>query len=363
MPTANDRIPHRAFAVLVPTAMIQTGVLRGPMVGIEVAGTWSWLSTLLVVSVIFLNVYLLAAVVRRHGSPAYPDLLRELFGPVLGRVVLVLHGLAITLRLARVNRTSAELITLELLDRTPVWAVLVPGLIIAAALARQGFEPVARFSALLVPIYYTGIMVLLALAQLRGDPAMLVDLTEFSLGKVLLAAFRLFGEMQGYSLLLALLPWAWRPERVVGPLMLGVGLVGALSLLLATASASVLGTAAGTMTWPTLELVEAVGAPGLLVERVDAIFFIIWVLSIMDLSALTLVASGYMLTAAVSPDRNPQVAVPIVAAGAAVIALLPPGFLQLEEAIRSGVATVPFIELMLPGTLWLASLLRRGRTT
>lgn len=361
MSVANDRIPHRAFAILLPAFMIETGVLRGPRVAIEAAGLWAWLSTLLAVGALALNVILLVTVMRRHGFPAYPDLLEELFGPVLGRTILALHGLAIVLRLARISRTSGELITLELLDQTPTWAVVLPGLVLVALLARQGVEPTARFAAILFPIYYPGIMLVLVLAHLRGDIAMLVDLTDFSATRVLRGAVELVPDVQGYTALLAFLPWAWRPERAGRPMLLGVGLVGALSVLLATSTASVLGPAARELTWPTLELIEAISAPNLLLERADVVFFSIWVLCILDLSALTLAAGSYMLASALGRHRNPRPAAFWVAGGAAVLALLPAGFLQLELVMANGFKVIPVAEHMLPGLLWAASLLRRGR--
>lgn len=361
MSVANDRIPHRAFAILLPAFMIETGVLRAPGVAIEAAGLWAWLSSLLAFAALGVNVFLLVAVMRRHGFPAYPDLLEELFGRVLGRTVLVLHGLAIVLRLARVARTSSELITLELLPQTPAWAVVVPGFLFVAALARHGFEPVARFAAILFPVYYPVMLIILALAMLRGDVAMLVDLTNFSATRVLHGALVLVPELQGYTGLLAVLPWAWRPERVVRPMLMGVGLMGVLGLLLGISTIAVLGPAAQDLTWPTLELIEVASAPSLLLERADVLFFSIWILTILDLTALALAAGTYMLVSALGRDRDPRPGAFWAAGAAALLTLLPAGLLQLESVTGASFKLIPAVEHALPGLLWAASLLRRGR--
>ena len=186
--------------------------------------------------------------------------------------MLIAYGFSLLLRQARISRVTTELISQELLFRTPQWAIFGAGLIVVALGSRSGFEPIARFAAVTFPFYYTLMLATFALALLRADLTLAFDPSGFSARAVFDGVLVTLANLQGYTLLFVFLPWSWRPDRTLGPVLAGAALVGTLAVILMAATVGVFGSAVPRLTWPTLDLVEVAGVPGLLMERVEAHF-------------------------------------------------------------------------------------------
>lgn len=357
-PVANDRIPHRAFIVLVPAMILEAGILILPGRLIAEAGTWGWLAMAITGAFVGLNITIIYWLLRRHNFPPVPQLLESLIGHWPARAVLVFVGVTLLLRAARIGRLSGELITQELLLRTPQWAVMVPGLLVVAYLTWHGFEPIARFVAITFPFYYGATMIMLLLVMLRADVGPLIVPADWSTPGMTRAVLLGIADVQGYGILFITLPWAWQVSRALPAVLGGWLLVYALGMLLLISSVAALGTSAAVSAWSTLDVIDLISVPGLFVERMESIFFMVWLFIIVTASILTVFAAAYLLAQAFTWQPRFRLFLPMVVLFVLILGLLPPTLSSVDTAAQQ-LRILGWIEISLPALLLGISLVRR----
>lgn len=358
-PVANDRIPHRSLLVLLPAMILEVGVLRLSGELIAQVGPWAWLSAVVIGSVAGLNIWIIYGLVRRHGFPEFPELLQSLLGPWGARGLLFVIGLAVLTRAARIVRISTELITQELLISTPLWAVLIFSLPVVVYISWHGFEPVARYVAITFPFYYGFIVLVLVLVLLRADLEPFIILADWSGQGFIRSLVIGIPEVQGYGMLFIVLPWVWRRDRAAQSVFGGWVVAFVLFMLLLISTIGALGVSAATVTWPTLDLADLISVPGLFIERMESVFFMVWLFLLSTALLLTVFGCSYVLSAAVTRKAsNYRVFVPIVVTLVVIAALLPPTLTWVDIITRE-LRLLGWLEIVLPPSLWLVSLVRR----
>lgn len=355
---AQDRIPHRALLVLVPAMVFETGILRLPGNIIADAGYWGWLAALIISLLAALNMVLIFIVMRMNRFMELPRLMELLMGHWLARMALGFVGVAVLMRGARIARVSTELITQELLPHTPLWVVLVAGFPVLLYVVWHGVEVIARFIALVFPFYYAFFLLVFLLVFLRADPGPLLVLTDWNPEGIVRAVLTGIADFQGYGMILLILPWVWRAERSLPYILGGWVLLAFVSMLIIFGMITALGTSGATATWSTLELVDLVSFPGLFIERMESVFFMIWLFLAAITLMLTVFGAAYVLAIAFTGRPLFKPFVIIVAAVKSAIALMPPTLTVVDMASEQ-IRVLGWIDISLPLVLLMLTLIRR----
>ena len=356
----NRRVPHRAFVFLVPAILIESGIVTLPGDLSRIGGNWAWLAFLIGAGVVTLNIALLVRLVLRHQGAEFHEVLQNLFGYWPGRLILCVVGLVLVYRTAKILFVAADLIMNQLLDRTPELAILIVVLLPVIYLAVQGFESIARFISIIAPFYYSLMLVTVVLAIPHINPLSLISPMEYTYSGFLQAIWMTILESEGYVLLFLFIPWSWQMEKMMGPVMWGAGLAVLLVLSIMVAGVGVLEGSLDEYSWPTFQLVQVVGIPGLLFERIDAIFFLVWVFALIDVLAITVFGAAHALSQGITGRIDLPPFVLGVSLVGMLLALWPRNVNQFMEI--TSVLSLPLggFEFVLPLVLWLMTLAKGG---
>ncbi len=159
-----ETISGKQFAFLL-FMYLNSGVLL--MGQNAVAGADSWLSLLLAAICILPFYFIYIDLLKRHPQKDFFAILKEICGPKLGKFLITLYVLyAIVLASFAMSNHAQFLHTISLIGM-PLWAIMIFMAIIVFLVLRMGFEVLARWIEMVLPV-------LLAMLVLTG----ILTLTE-----------------------------------------------------------------------------------------------------------------------------------------------------------------------------------------
>ncbi|MDI3257630.1 MAG: endospore germination permease [Kyrpidia sp.] len=280
----------QATAVLVSTA-IGVGVLSLPYLVASEAGGAAPLATVLGVGFAVGALALNIAVGLRFPAMSIIRYSEALLGLWLGKAAGALIALLFGFLTALAAREFGEIVMTTLLHRTPIEVVLTLTLLMAAVSARHDLTTFAYIHLFYLPFILIPIWIIMVVALRFGDPLQVMPVWTgdwLGVAKGALSASSLF---QGAFVITVLIPFLQRPRlawRVIG---MGMAIVGALMTTAVVATLTVLGTEeTKQFFWPTLELIRSITLPGEVLERIDVMVAIVWVVAVYT----TLFSSYYL---------------------------------------------------------------------
>jgi len=236
----------------------------------------------------------LAAMGRFRGESMVPVCIR-LAGPVLGRLLTLPVWLGFLFVTALTARQFAESFSTALLPRTPVPVISATIVVLAGLSAAAGLETLVRATMLFSLVLAFFLVALLAGTLPLADLTNLWPLLGPGLGPVALEGWKASG-FYGEFFLLFLIVDAFRRRSELwrtGALAIGVGwlILSAISVL-TVAVFSVPG--AERLSFPIFMLARSLNI-GEFVERVEALFVFLWMLTAVLKLGATLFAAVIML--------------------------------------------------------------------
>lgn len=281
---------------IVINSTIGISVLALPRVASEKVGSGAVVVTCIAMIIVITSVFLIAKLTKKYPRESIIQYGEKLISKPLGKVIgfsLIIYFLILT---GLVMREFGEVMNTTLLQETPMSATILSMLILVAVATRNNHTTIAYLHTfylmfIVIPIL---LMVIFALKDidlrylkpLLGNDTSLIDFLSGGLSVVGLPFIHI-----GMFIILVIAPYMVEPNKIMKGSMWGIG-ISAIILLLATGvTMAVFGQEEIKKSlWPMLVLTRMTELPVDMLERLDILFLVVWIVS-----AFTTILSGYLI--------------------------------------------------------------------
>ena len=360
-----DMISSSQVTAIVASATIGVAILGLPARTARIAGPDAWLSIVVGAFATAGVAWAIVSLARRFPGQTFVSYARDLLGPAIGTTLVVLFALAELSAGALVIRTFGEAVVSVVLTETPLETLVVIMVLLTAYLALQRVIVFAR-----VMEFHFHMMVLtlsLFAATVLGRVSMpnLYPVLGKGLKPVLIGTWDSLPAWVGFETMLYHLGYAVSPREATRATLLGVVAVGMAYLVITVETVAIFG--AGHMKvlqWPVLEAMKFAHVPGMIFERLESVFLVVWMAAAFTTAGALVYTSIRSLGDALNlSDHSPLVpaSVPILYG----LAMLSPNPI-VTTAVTSVVAKVVglytvFLLAVLYVAAGIAAARRRGR--
>jgi|GEM_PF-324448 len=289
MLSSNERITARQFQILFLIEAFGTGFIVMPRISAEYAGQDGWLVAMLLIVPGLIFVAMVSGVAKSFGNEKFTDYTRRLLSAPVAAVICLLLWFKILFCAGLELRLFGEIVRALLLENTPMPAVYIAVLAVAAYAAAKGIETRARLAEILivviaVPLVILGLVALFNIDLTNLMPALITPPEQLARGVLSLGFI-----FTGIEFIWLALPYLNKPQegqKAAVSVMVFAGLLMAIITAFTIAKFGPLNTAA--LRWPALNMMDMLNVPGSLVSRQGALILSFWMLSVFAFMAASL---------------------------------------------------------------------------
>ncbi|WP_238655082.1 GerAB/ArcD/ProY family transporter [Paenibacillus piscarius] len=285
----------RAAAVMSST-IIGVGILSFPRYMAEAGNTSAPLIALTGVLMSFISYWLLAALCQRFPGETLFIFSRRLLGAPLATFFTVLIMLMFIALTGLTVRQFGDVATTVLYKKTPIEATIILMLLTSLLSSRRGVVKFSYIHFFYLPLIVGSILVTILISLKNVDllnlqPVLMPPSLHFWRGAR--EASYLF---QSSFVIVLLIPFMEKPGHAVRAGALAIFMSGVIYLLIVIASIGMFGAEeTKLLIYPTLEMARSAAFGEGFLERLDALFIIIWVISVFTTIYTTCYISAYLL--------------------------------------------------------------------
>ncbi|MGX6445099.1 GerAB/ArcD/ProY family transporter [Neobacillus sp. K501] len=152
MKPKTNNVSNKQLVFFIIQAQIGVGILSLPHDVALIAKQDSWISTLIAGVFSQVIIFILWGLCRRFPTLTLYQILSELLGKVLGKVIIFSYALYFMVTGSLVLARYSDILDKWILPRTPNWITMVLILIICIYIVYEGLTSIARFYVLVSPI-------------------------------------------------------------------------------------------------------------------------------------------------------------------------------------------------------------------
>ncbi|MGG0939135.1 endospore germination permease [Brevibacillus centrosporus] len=287
---AEKLISKNHMGINIASVTIGVGILTFPRTLAKATGAFDgWISIVISGAVAFLIGWLLAKLAARFPRQSFFEYTSLIASKPVGYVLTILICIYTMLFVSFEVRAIGTIAKQYLFYNTPVEMITLSFLLVVQYAVAGSRVALLRLNLLFLPVVLYVIVVVLVFAQ------PLVEIENVrpyfsSSWKALLQGSKDVGlSYSGFEIILFYTMLMKRPEEAGKSVFLGLLIPVVLYMtiyvfVIAVFSAEV----AKNLTFPTIELAKEVEVPGGFFERVESIFFTIWIMTIFNTSAMWL---------------------------------------------------------------------------
>lgn len=353
-------------AVIVINSTIGISILALPRIASDKVGAGALLVTAFGVSIFMFCIFILSHLCKRFPRESIITYSQKIIGKPLGKAIgfIIICFFAIVTSI--VVREFGFVMNTTLMQETPITATMLSMLILVAVATRNNITTISYmhtyyFPFIIVPIMF---MVIMAIqdADMRhlkpfwGNDASFMDFLEGAASVTGLPFIPI-----GLYIITVITPYMIEPKKVVKGALWG-SIISSITILFATGiTVAVFGSEEiDKSLWPMLVLTRMTELPASILERLDIVFLVVWIVS-----AFTTILSGYLICIELASKlfglRSHRVlsylTIPVIFG----LSLYPESVPHLYEIIRLTGKWCLIITLGYPIVLLLISLLRGKR--
>ena len=273
----SDRITSLQMFILIVSTINAIELLILPRALVSSVGQDGW--------VVLIGGHLLSAIavffIVKLGLLFPHETLAEYAPRILGKYIgiplVLIAAMSWALLTARIVRQFADFIQL-ILPQTPIETIIVTTLMVAAYIARNGIEPIARVLEIVFPIFIGILGFLTIVAMFEIDFTNLLPIFQSSPKKLALESLMTSFGQEGQEVMLMLLPFMAIPEKAYKAVYGALACNLVLRLGLFVISIGFFGVElVKVLVWPVEELSRSLNISGTVIGRLDSIFTALWV--------------------------------------------------------------------------------------
>lgn len=307
----------------LPSTILSVGILTLPRTVAEATGT-NGIEVVLVSGLLtFLGVWIITKLCQTFPGKTFVSFTQRLLTfrgrKRLGYWLALPIMAAVTgwwvMAVMTVVRLFGELQHSVVLPHTPIWFEVGAMLIVSMFVASNRAEVIARLNEFLFPIIIVPMLAIALLAFKDVEWTNLLPLFDMTWGEFWKGTVQCIFSYQGISVLLIFMASYQQPEKAVRSHAAGIGIVTLTYFLIIMATMGVFSyREVKELTWPVLDLVKNTRFPGLILERIESGFLILWVIAVFTTLANLLTAACHLIGEylGVQESQRRWVSVPLV---------------------------------------------------
>lgn len=323
-------------AIILISTIIGVGVLALSLFAVRAADSGAPLVTLLGFLVGLSGLWLLTKLGMRFPEQTIIEYSKVLIGKWTAGVFSVLIIAFLALLTALAAREFGEVVVTSVLMKTPLEVTVIVMLLLAAVSSRADITTFTYFHHFYFPVIVFPLILIVVLSLKNAHLVNLLPLwgnepsgSGMSGGILTMAAL-----FQGSFVMTIVIPAMRRPEKAMIAGYVGMGISGALYVLIVIATVGVFGAEEiKKLVWPTLELAKTTSLPANILERLDGAFLAVWVTAVFTTLLSTYYLAIYFCSQLLRLKDHKMFAfflVPFIY----VIAMFPQNLLQMYEIIQ-----------------------------
>lgn len=270
------------LAVILINTMIGVTILALPRFVIVEAETAAPSATVGGALIILLGIVIITYLGRAFPNQTLVGYTKHLLGK-FGAVLLIALVILFLLITGLQSRQFGEVIVTSLLPNTPIY---VPILIMGLLVVTTSFQAPTIFAYIqffylfltLAPIYF---IVIAALGDIDTTNALPILGNEATFKGIMSGGLYVTQVMQSFIIISMIIPFLRKPESAMKAGFWGWFITATTILIIVTVVLAVFGVnEVENMMWPTLVLGRLVRIPAEILQRLDAIFLISWIVAV-----------------------------------------------------------------------------------
>ncbi|MCA0758028.1 spore germination protein [Paenibacillus sp. N4] len=289
-----DQITTIQVAVIVVNAMLGSGILTLPRSSATLVQTPDvWISVLLGGLLAMIAGVVMAVLAKRYPGQTVFQFNGRILGKWIGALVSLMFVVYFFMTAAYQVRIVTEVTSLFLLEGTPNWAIIMVFMWVSLYLMTGGINPIARLFEMILPvtilIYLLVMLMALNIVEVNNLRPVLGD----GIAPVWKGIKSTALSFLGVETILILTAFMKRSEQAVKAVVYGVAVPMALYLITVVVVIGALSVdGVVTRTWPTLDLIRSFEYTGLIFERFESLFLVIWIMQIYSTYTISFYAAA-----------------------------------------------------------------------
>lgn len=270
------QINSRQLMFIITGGQVGTGMLALPALLCQEAGQHAWMCILLGALVPLVNMLVIEKLGSRNMGLNMVAMFQSLLGKAGGTVAAVAFAGYLIASITVLVNAFARLIQVYMLPRTPLWVIILLGMICVVYAGSKGGQVVGRINETLFFGLVLSLFFIVIPTYYSHEFTNLLPLGELDAGDLLSGMFFSLYTFAGGEILLVLYSQVDKPEEVKGAALRGLGLSTATYLIVTVCCLLVFGPdRIVRYTWPGISILKVAQVP--VVERFEFYFLAIWV--------------------------------------------------------------------------------------
>lgn len=340
---------------------IATGLLTLPRVVTAIAGQDGWISIIIGVFPPLLSLVLIERLGRLFPNLTIIEIILLLFGKFLGFLLAISFIAYIIFLESIVLRLNAEMVSIYLLPKTPIWMIAFLFILCTIYIAQKGGKVVGRLNEFLFYILLVACMFPIPTLML-AEYTNILPVGETGLLAIAKGAIPTAYAYQGIEILFVTYPMVKRKDEVLKASIIALGIIMSLYLMVTVIALLVSGTETlQTFLWPAVILLKVLDIPVL--ERLEFFFMALWILIIVRPIFTFCFAGAFSLTQLLklNIEKYYSLMVLIIALFIYIASLIPANITQVFKISTYAGYAFFVIGLGYPILLHLAAFIRKGK--
>ncbi|WP_366249654.1 GerAB/ArcD/ProY family transporter [Terribacillus aidingensis] len=361
MKMGTTRITTIQMVALLSSTLIAVGIFTLPRnLAMEVGTPDLWVCVVLGGICAYLSCLIIVSLSLRFERLTFFEFNKLIVGKWLG-TTLSFSFIGYSLMIGAFEiRSMGELTQFYLLEETPICVIMICMYWIAFYLLIGGINPIARLIELLTPVCLVVFILVFCLGFKVFELNNLRPIFGLGLTPVLKGITPTFLTFSGLEFLLVFIAMMQKPKQAKKVVLIGLGIpvsIYLLAVIIITGGLSV--ERMKHQKWPTFALIQEYEFEGILFERFDALFLVVWLIQMFT----TYVICQYVAAKGISTltRLSYKKANFILLAAVYLICLIPQDLNQLEKMGTIIGWTSFAFSFIVPSILFLLAAVRRLR--
>lgn len=276
-----EKISTTQLAIVISSALFGQYTLTYPKIIAEAAGTAAPLMTIAGTCCAAFSLFVFTRLSQRFSDRTIFDYSQTIIGKLPALLANLFVFACFFISTALMFRQFGEVLSAVVFRKTPIEMSILLILILVALSCRRN---VVKFSYVLLfywpfvilPFLFVIMIAMKSVRHLNWLPLLGNEIPNWS--PALLSPASLY---IGSFLITVMLPVTEKPKQALKAAMLGMAITGSMYLLLVLSTIGIYGVQETLqLLYPTLEMARSIAIGGDVIERMDALFIIIWVINV-----------------------------------------------------------------------------------
>lgn len=286
----DEKISEKEIMIAVPSIVIGGGVLTLPRHLAEATiGSDGWIVLAIVGLIFVFFTWIAAKLASRFPHQTFHTYASLIVSTPIATALTILYGVIFLLISSYVVRNVSDISKEYLLNETPVEVISLVFLLVVIYAVSGARVGLFRLNTLFLPIILAVASIILLFNLKTFEFNNLLPTFETSFTGYVKGAHSSITSYVGFGIVLFYIAYVKNPQKAPKAAVIGMCIPIALYILTFIISIGVFGQlATANLLHPVIELAKRMELPGMVLERFESLFFVVWLMAIFTTAAMTL---------------------------------------------------------------------------